>query len=185
MVQFTPNKNHRYQLAIRTFCSNRVLVWYVRKTASCTLHTVLHSKWTPVLNRHRHINRTCWRWIHGDSYVTPIVTARKRNLGQGKVFTGVCLFTGVCIGGWGVGQTLCPWDTKGYGKRAGSMHPTGMPSCLNTLIVNMIFVLWMITNQDRSFCQSRHLPVLLTIHGWLVSSVTTRWNICIIYKQRT
>ena len=32
--------------------------------------------------------------FHGDSYVIPIVTARKRSLGQGNMFTGVCLSTG-------------------------------------------------------------------------------------------
>ena len=78
-----------------------------------------------------------------------IITARKRSLGQGNVFTlvchsvhggglppgglhlrGVCL-QGVCIWGvciQGVGQTP-PSHTMGYGQRAGGTHPTGMHSC--------------------------------------------------------
>ena len=74
-----------------------------------------------------------------------IITARKRSLEQGNVFTPVCHSVhkgggwlpsmhyrshdqGVCI--QGVGQTLPhTWDTVGYGQQVGGTHPTGMLSC--------------------------------------------------------
>ena len=51
------------------------------------------------------IDRTCSGWIQGDSYATPIVTARNEvgarfyllpanEVCEGYVFTGVCLSTG-------------------------------------------------------------------------------------------
>ena len=121
---------------------------------------------------------------------TSVSTARKRSLGQGNVFTGVCLSTGglcpsmhhrsldqgVCPGGslsmglcpvgslpWGglcpgglclgvsVQGGLCPgrvsvretpWtETHPVWSQAGSMHPTGMHSCLclkMTVTVNSV-----------------------------------------------
>ena len=49
------------------------------------------AKWL-MINKYN--NRTCWTWIHSGSYVTPIVTTPKRSLGQGNMFTGMCLSTG-------------------------------------------------------------------------------------------
>ena len=72
-----------------------------------------------------------------------IITARKRSLGQGNMFTGVCLSTGGCLvpggclgvsgpggvpalGGlvWG-----CLVETPRTATTAGGTHPTGMDSC--------------------------------------------------------
>ena len=66
-------------------------------------------------------------------------------LGEGNVFTGVCLSTWGCVSlvpdpfkeGWyvqrgGYVQGVGPhprhatWDTMGYSRQAGSTHPTGM-----------------------------------------------------------
>ena len=65
-----------------------------------------------------------------------IITARKRSLGQGNIFTNVCSSVqgeGVCIqegglhrGGWADPPQS---DTMGYGQRSGGTHPTGMHSC--------------------------------------------------------
>ena len=66
--------------------------------------------------------------------------ARKRNLGQGNVFTPVChsVHRGVCIRGvhgggglhpGGLGRPPAPSETTGYGHRLGGTHPTGMRSC--------------------------------------------------------
>ena len=86
-----------------------------------------------------------------------IVTARKWRLGQGNVFTGVCLSTeggwlhsmhhrshdqgggsasrgvglhgGLRPGGWANPLPRDTWDTTGYGQQAGGTHPTGINSC--------------------------------------------------------
>ena len=80
-----------------------------------------------------------------------IVTTRKRSLGQGNVFTGICHSfcpqgglhpggglhlrgcasgglhpEGVCLQ-WGLGRP-CP-STTGYNQQAGGTHPTGIHSC--------------------------------------------------------
>ena len=54
-----------------------------------------------------------------------IITARKRSLGPGNMFTGVCLSTG---GGGvhGPGGCMVPPTATA----AGGTHPTGMHSCL-------------------------------------------------------
>ena len=67
-------------------------------------------------------------------------TARKRSLGQGNMFTGVCLSTGGCLLGgggpvWGApspGGCLlwgCLMETPRWLLLRGGMHPTGMHSC--------------------------------------------------------
>ena len=80
----------------------------------------------------------------------PIITTCKRNLGQGNVFTHVCLFTGVSVcchflsgclvscsfqegvclrgGGFRIQQDLDPEGTPGTRKASGT-HPTGTFSC--------------------------------------------------------
>ena len=92
-----------------------------------------------------------------------IFTARKRSLGQGNAFTGIChsfcpegggftaCITGHMTGGSasrrgtlgrppgpayrGRGNPAPPetWDTTGYGQQAGGTHPTGMHSRLSIL----------------------------------------------------
>ena len=53
----------------------------------------------------------------------------------GSASGGVYIWGGVCMGGGaaGGGQTSPPLDTTGYGQRVGSMHPTGMHSCLSNI----------------------------------------------------
>ena len=56
-----------------------------------------------------------------------LITARKRSLGQGNIFTSVC--HSFCPGG---GSASGGWQTPlpiGYGQRAGGTHPTGVHSC--------------------------------------------------------
>ena len=56
--------------------------------------------------------------VHGDGYTTPIViTARKRSLGQGNVFTPVCHSVHGLPRGW-LGRLPSPSqsDTTGYGQ---------------------------------------------------------------------
>ena len=66
--------------------------------------------------------------------------------GWGLHLEGVCILggsasgesasrgSGVCIQGWGGlhpgGLGRPPWDTTGYGQKAGGTHPTGMHSSL-------------------------------------------------------
>ena len=84
--------------------------------------------------------------------VVCFITARKRSLGQGNVFTPVCRSVhgegsafggslhpgglhpggGVCMGG-----ADPPSDTTGYGKRVGGRHPTGIHSCFIILITKI------------------------------------------------
>ena len=66
---------------------------------------------------------------------TPLITAHKRSLGQGNMFTGVCLSTGVSSRG-GVpgprGGACCrgvPGGDPPTATAAGGTHPTGMHSC--------------------------------------------------------
>ena len=72
-----------------------------------------------------------------------VITARKRSLGQGNIFTRVCHsvhrgeHAGSMHGCWGacVVAEGCAWlwgdasDTTRYGQWAGGTHPTGMHSC--------------------------------------------------------
>ena len=62
----------------------------------------------------------------------PVVTARKRSLGQGNVFTGVCPQG---RGGSACGESAISGveQTSHFGtKKAGGTHPTGILSCLRT-----------------------------------------------------
>ena len=82
------------------------------------------------------------------------ITARKRSLGQGNIFTGVCLSTGgvpgpggcLVLGGawsrgrggaWSRGRGVpapgggVPGGDPQTATAAGDTHPTGMHSCLN------------------------------------------------------
>ena len=79
-----------------------------------------------------------------DNGKSPILTARKRSLGQGNVFTPVC--HSVAQPPWmqmppGLGRPPLDADPPGlgtppgcnpppYGKQAGGPHPTGMYTCL-------------------------------------------------------
>ena len=66
-----------------------------------------------------------------------VTTARKRSLGQGNMFTGVCLSTGV--GAWSRGGAWtrmgvpgpggCLVETPRTATAASGTHPTGMHSC--------------------------------------------------------
>ena len=74
-----------------------------------------------------------------------LITARKRSLGKGNIFTGVCLSTGGSCpqGGLCPGGSLCPGEFQSreglclgvsvretpVQLRAGGTHPTGMHSC--------------------------------------------------------
>ena len=70
------------------------------------------------------------------------ITARKRSLGQGNMFTGVCLSTGGEVPDHVHPQEQTPAQEQThppppstehagrYGQRAGGTHPTGMQSCL-------------------------------------------------------
>ena len=93
-------------------------------------------------------------------YGVTIVTARKRSLGKGNIFTsachsfcphrgsvsrGVCLEGGSVSGGASVSRVGCasrgssvdlpPSDTMGYGQQAGGTHPTEINACLNLYFV--------------------------------------------------
>ena len=78
-----------------------------------------------------------------------IITARKRSLGQGNMFTGVCLSTGWMPGAGGAWSRGCllwegglvqggawsggvPGGDPPTGAAAGGTHPTGMHSCIQT-----------------------------------------------------
>ena len=101
------------------------------------------------INQRLGIPETFWNWVlcprnkGGRHY---LFTARKRSLGQGNVFTGVCLSTGgvsvwcpflsgclvpcsfwddLCPGGSLSGGGLCQWDPP-VRWRAGVRHPTEM-----------------------------------------------------------
>ena len=79
-----------------------------------------------------------------DNGKSPILTARKRSLGQGNVFTPVCHSVAQppgcrCPLGWADPlwmQTPRGWahppgcNPPQYGKQAGGPHPTGMYTCL-------------------------------------------------------
>ena len=66
-----------------------------------------------------------------------VTTARKRSLGQGNMFTGVCLSTGVGAWSRGVpgpgggvpGPGGAWWRPPRTATAAGGTHPTGMHSC--------------------------------------------------------
>ena len=62
-----------------------------------------------------------------------ISTARKRSLGQGNMFTGVCLSTG---GGGGVPGGDTPRDGS---TAVGGTHPTGMHSCYDIRLLTLQF----------------------------------------------
>ena len=70
-----------------------------------------------------------------------IIIARKRSLGQGNMFTGMCLSTGGCLlpGGMVPGGCMVPGGSlvethPPTATAAGGMHPTGMHSCFwNTI----------------------------------------------------
>ena len=57
-----------------------------------------------------------------------VITASKRSLGQGNMFTDVCLSTG---GGWsrGAWSGVPGGDPPPTATAAGGTHPTGMHSC--------------------------------------------------------
>ena len=59
-----------------------------------------------------------------------IITARKGSLGQGNIFTGMCLSTrgGACSDG-GACSRGCLVETPRTATAVGSTHPTGMHSC--------------------------------------------------------
>ena len=69
-----------------------------------------------------------------------IITARKRSLGQGNMFTGVCLDTG---GVWSRGRVPGPKVGSGgnppppTATAAGGTHPTGMHSCYVVKLVTV------------------------------------------------
>ena len=68
-----------------------------------------------------------------------MIIARKRSLGQGNMYTGVCLSTG----GWCMVPGGCAWSRGVHGPggvpggdpptatAACGTHPTGMHSCFN------------------------------------------------------
>ena len=72
--------------------------------------------------------------------VSVVITARKRSLGQGNIFTGVCdsfclQGEGGCLplgpgGGHTHPQTQTPPRAHPHGQQTGGTHPTGMLSCL-------------------------------------------------------
>ena len=102
-----------------------------------------YSNWHWRLSDSRHnFMLDFWRWF---------ITARKRSLGQGIIFTSFCLSVHRgCLCTWGGG--VCPergspclggslsggclsrgslsWRPPCYGGRMGGPHPTGMNSCL-------------------------------------------------------
>ena len=60
-----------------------------------------------------------------------IFTARKRSLGQGNMFTGMCLSTGRVPGQRGACSGGVPGgDSPGTATAGDGTHPTGMHSCL-------------------------------------------------------
>ena len=61
-----------------------------------------------------------------------IITARKRSLGQGNIFTSVC--QEFCSGGGCLVRGGCG-DPPGTATAAGGTHPTGMHSCLRKVCV--------------------------------------------------
>ena len=73
---------------------------------------------------------------------TRIFTARKRSLGQGNMFTGVCL----SIGGSGPGGCLLPggaWRRPPRTATAvGGMHPIEMHSCYPSFLPSLACKIW-------------------------------------------
>ena len=61
-----------------------------------------------------------------------IFTARKRSLGQGNIFTGVCLSKGWC----GRPSPQADIPPKETATEAGGTHPTGMHSCYLWKLLN-------------------------------------------------
>ena len=88
-----------------------------------------------------------------------IFTARKRSLGQGNMFTGVCLSTGGCLsreGAWSQGGCLVPGvgllrgglipgaclvATPPTATAEGGTHPTGIHSCVT--MITWLILQWM------------------------------------------
>ena len=131
----------------------RTLSDWIRFCVPCDLHL-----WRFYMLRHFHVliaSTYLWSFdptLHFQKKNYPsIFTASKRSLGQGNVFTGVCLSTGEsasrgsasggsALGGSalrrsassGVRKTASPSDIMGYDQRAGGTHPTEMQSlCFN------------------------------------------------------
>ena len=61
--------------------------------------------------------------IYGRGCEISIITARKRSLGQGNIFTPVCHSVHTPI------RHPPPRDTTGYGQQEGGTHPTLMHTC--------------------------------------------------------
>ena len=61
---------------------------------------------------------------------------QQRSLGQGNMFTGVCLSTGGCLllGGGFLLWGGCLVETPQTATAAGGTYPTGMHSCIENII---------------------------------------------------
>ena len=79
---------------------------------------------------------------------TAIFTARKRSLGQGNIFTNICVKNSVHRGGGSAplhagippppprqGSPPCAVHAERYGQQVGGMHPTGMQSCQILILI--------------------------------------------------
>ena len=107
-----------------------------------------------------------------------LITARKRSLGQGNVFTGVCLSTGglasqhASLVTWprgvsasrGVGQTPLQ-ENMGYAQRAGRTHPTWMRSCLLSI------------QGVRSNGDALALRDQIFLISWSISGILTKYRV--------
>ena len=100
-----------------------------------------------------HDRKLITSWHHDLTY---IITAHKRSLGQGNIFTSVC--HSFCPQGRGVsaprarglhpgglhhgrlGRLPSLLETTGYGQRAGGTHPTGMHSCFKMFYSDRLFI---------------------------------------------
>ena len=105
-----------------------------------------------------------------------IFTARKRSLGQGNMFTGVCLSTG------GVPDQVHPpgADTPlsrhpqpsaehagRYGQRAGGTHPTGMqscPFCMSSSFFRNVYLVMVAFTKYKNLYMGSYL--LVVVDGW-------------------
>ena len=99
-----------------------------------------------------------------------LFTARKRSLGQGNMFTGVCLSTGGMHGPGVHGPGVCVWrrPPPPTATGAGGTHPTGMHSCLK----NKTWLSFFQRNPGSAIC-----PDFMTCQTLPV------WNIFIVKNE--
>ena len=120
---------------------------FTESTSEIRAPTELHSMSYPLAD-------CSLRNLFKKSYI--LITVRKRSLGQGNVFTGVCL----SMGGWlpSIHHRSQVWrvcNTPGCRRpptttgKVGGMHPTGMLPCFTIKLGNESLTTWLV--QGRRF----------------------------------